>query len=154
MRSIEHQLPADTPQAQAAGADRRAQRSARTCTASLCSFRCRSTSTRDTVIEAIDPAKDVDGFHPVNVGRLATGANALAPCTPTGCLIAGKVRALRPRGPGGGGGRPLQHRRQADGAAAAGRELYRHDSPTRAPATWPASCAAPTWSWRPWAGAE
>jgi methylenetetrahydrofolate dehydrogenase (NADP+) / methenyltetrahydrofolate cyclohydrolase len=39
------------------------------------------------VIEAIDPAKDVDGFHPVNVGRLASGAKALAPCTPTGCLI-------------------------------------------------------------------
>ncbi|MBO0763554.1 MAG: bifunctional methylenetetrahydrofolate dehydrogenase/methenyltetrahydrofolate cyclohydrolase FolD [Hyphomicrobiaceae bacterium] len=39
------------------------------------------------VIEAIDPAKDVDGFHPVNVGRVASGAKALAPCTPTGCLI-------------------------------------------------------------------
>ena len=39
------------------------------------------------VIEAIDPGKDVDGFHPVNVGRLASGAKALAPCTPTGCLI-------------------------------------------------------------------
>jgi len=42
------------------------------------------------VIEAIDPAKDVDGFHPVNVGRLATGVGALAPCTPTGCLILAK----------------------------------------------------------------
>ena len=42
------------------------------------------------VIEAIDPAKDVDGFHPVNVGRLATGTGGLAPCTPTGCLILAK----------------------------------------------------------------
>ena len=42
------------------------------------------------VIEAIDPAKDVDGFHPVNVGRLASGAKRLAPCTPTGCLILAK----------------------------------------------------------------
>jgi methylenetetrahydrofolate dehydrogenase (NADP+)/methenyltetrahydrofolate cyclohydrolase len=42
------------------------------------------------VIEAIDPAKDVDGFHPINVGRLASGAKALAPCTPTGCLILAK----------------------------------------------------------------
>jgi methylenetetrahydrofolate dehydrogenase (NADP+)/methenyltetrahydrofolate cyclohydrolase len=42
------------------------------------------------VIEAIDPAKDVDGFHPINVGRLATGGKALAPCTPTGCLILAK----------------------------------------------------------------
>jgi methylenetetrahydrofolate dehydrogenase (NADP+)/methenyltetrahydrofolate cyclohydrolase len=39
------------------------------------------------VIEAIDPHKDVDGFHPVNVGRLASGAPALAPCTPTGSLL-------------------------------------------------------------------
>jgi methylenetetrahydrofolate dehydrogenase (NADP+) / methenyltetrahydrofolate cyclohydrolase len=46
------------------------------------------------VIEAIDPAKDADGFHPVNVGRLASGAKALAPCTPTGCLILAK--SVRP----------------------------------------------------------
>jgi len=39
------------------------------------------------VIEAIDPDKDVDGFHPVNAGRLAIGERALVPCTPTGCLI-------------------------------------------------------------------
>ena len=40
------------------------------------------------VLQAIDPAKDVDGFHPVNVGGLATGdPAALAPCTPVGCLI-------------------------------------------------------------------
>jgi len=47
------------------------------------------------VIEAIEPAKDVDGFHPVNVGRLASGAKALAPCTPTGCLILAK--SVEPR---------------------------------------------------------
>ncbi|MFZ4809573.1 MAG: bifunctional methylenetetrahydrofolate dehydrogenase/methenyltetrahydrofolate cyclohydrolase FolD [Hyphomicrobiaceae bacterium] len=39
------------------------------------------------VIEAIDPAKDVDGFHPVNVGRLAIGEPALVPCTPAGSII-------------------------------------------------------------------
>ena len=38
------------------------------------------------VLEAIDPLKDVDGFHPVNVGRLVTGQNALIPCTPHGCI--------------------------------------------------------------------
>jgi len=38
------------------------------------------------VIETIDPAKDVDGFHPMNAGRLATGLPALVPCTPFGCL--------------------------------------------------------------------
>lgn len=39
------------------------------------------------VIAAIDPAKDVDGFHPVNAGKLAIGQQALVPCTPSGCLI-------------------------------------------------------------------
>jgi methylenetetrahydrofolate dehydrogenase (NADP+)/methenyltetrahydrofolate cyclohydrolase len=39
-----------------------------------------------TVIEAIAPAKDVDGFHPFNVGRVATGVGGFAPCTPLGVL--------------------------------------------------------------------
>ncbi len=38
------------------------------------------------VLEAIDPAKDVDGFHPVNVGRLHEGLAVLQPCTPRGCM--------------------------------------------------------------------
>ncbi|HSJ41232.1 MAG TPA: tetrahydrofolate dehydrogenase/cyclohydrolase catalytic domain-containing protein, partial [Xanthobacteraceae bacterium] len=40
----------------------------------------------ERVIAAIDPAKDVDGFHPINAGRLATGLESLVPCTPLGCL--------------------------------------------------------------------
>ncbi len=39
------------------------------------------------VLEAIDPAKDVNGFHPQNVGRLWSGGDALVPCTPYGCLM-------------------------------------------------------------------
>jgi methylenetetrahydrofolate dehydrogenase (NADP+)/methenyltetrahydrofolate cyclohydrolase len=39
------------------------------------------------LIAAIDPAKDVDGFHVINAGRLATGQDALVPCTPLGCLF-------------------------------------------------------------------
>jgi methylenetetrahydrofolate dehydrogenase (NADP+) / methenyltetrahydrofolate cyclohydrolase len=39
------------------------------------------------VIAAIDPAKDVDGFHPLNVGRLWSGGSALVPCTPWGALL-------------------------------------------------------------------
>lgn len=39
------------------------------------------------VLVAVDPDKDVDGFHPVNVGRLATGLPGLVPCTPSGCLL-------------------------------------------------------------------
>ena len=38
------------------------------------------------VIETIEPGKDVDGFHPVNAGRLAIGLPSLVPCTPYGCL--------------------------------------------------------------------
>ncbi len=43
------------------------------------------------VIAAIDPAKDVDGFHPLNVGRLASGLPALVPCTPLGCVMLAKT---------------------------------------------------------------
>jgi methylenetetrahydrofolate dehydrogenase (NADP+)/methenyltetrahydrofolate cyclohydrolase len=38
------------------------------------------------IIDAVDPAKDVDGFHPMNVGRLHLGREVLAPCTPAGCV--------------------------------------------------------------------
>ena len=44
------------------------------------------------VLDAIDPAKDVDGFHVVNAGKLATGGKALVPCTPLGCLMLLKDR--------------------------------------------------------------
>ena len=41
----------------------------------------------EPVIDAIDPAKDVDGFHVVNTGKLWTGNQALVPCTPQGCMM-------------------------------------------------------------------
>ncbi len=44
----------------------------------------------ETIISAIDPAKDVDGLHPNNAGRLAGGFAALSPCTPLGCIILSK----------------------------------------------------------------
>ena len=43
------------------------------------------------VIAAIDPAKDVDGFHPINTGRLASGLPGLVPCTPLGCVMLAKT---------------------------------------------------------------
>ncbi|MGI0528318.1 bifunctional methylenetetrahydrofolate dehydrogenase/methenyltetrahydrofolate cyclohydrolase FolD [Rhizobium giardinii] len=46
----------------------------------------------DAVIEAIDPAKDVDGFHIANAGKLAVGQTALVPCTPLGCIMLLKDR--------------------------------------------------------------
>jgi methylenetetrahydrofolate dehydrogenase (NADP+)/methenyltetrahydrofolate cyclohydrolase len=42
------------------------------------------------IIAAIDPSKDVDGFHPLNAGRLASGLPALVPCTPMGCVLLAK----------------------------------------------------------------
>ena len=47
------------------------------------------------VLDAIHPGKDVDGFHPVNVGRLSSGVPALTPCTPTGCILLAK--SVRPK---------------------------------------------------------
>lgn len=41
----------------------------------------------DTILNAIDPAKDVDGFHISNVGLLGTGQKSMVPCTPLGCLM-------------------------------------------------------------------
>ena len=43
------------------------------------------------VISAIDPAKDVDGFHPINAGSLARGLPGLVPCTPMGCVMLAKT---------------------------------------------------------------
>ena len=43
------------------------------------------------VLAAIDPGKDVDGFHPENAGRLSAGLPALAPCTPVGCVFLAKT---------------------------------------------------------------
>lgn len=40
----------------------------------------------EAILEAIDPKKDVDGFHPINVGNLSIGKDALVPCTPHGCI--------------------------------------------------------------------
>lgn len=45
----------------------------------------------DRVIQAIDPDKDVDGFHPINVGRLNAGLDSLVPCTPQGCVLLAKT---------------------------------------------------------------
>ncbi|TFH86175.1 bifunctional methylenetetrahydrofolate dehydrogenase/methenyltetrahydrofolate cyclohydrolase FolD [Billgrantia azerbaijanica] len=44
------------------------------------------------VIQAIHPDKDIDGFHPINVGNIATGGHGMVPCTPLGCLMLLKHR--------------------------------------------------------------
>jgi methylenetetrahydrofolate dehydrogenase (NADP+)/methenyltetrahydrofolate cyclohydrolase len=43
------------------------------------------------ILDALDPAKDVDGLHPINAGRLASGLPSLVPCTPRGCVILAKT---------------------------------------------------------------
>jgi methylenetetrahydrofolate dehydrogenase (NADP+)/methenyltetrahydrofolate cyclohydrolase len=43
------------------------------------------------VVASVDPAKDVDGFHPLNVGKLASGLPGLVPCTPMGCITLAKA---------------------------------------------------------------
>ena len=42
---------------------------------------------KEKIVNAIDPSKDVDGFHPVNVGNLSSGYKSIVPCTPLGCLL-------------------------------------------------------------------
>jgi hypothetical protein len=104
------------------------------------------------VINAIDPAKDVDGFHVINVGRLATGQKAMVPCTPLGCLMLLRGRSAALSGLERGGGRPLEHRRQADGAAPPARELHRHHRPQPHPRPAAVCRRRPTSSSRPSAG--
>lgn len=86
MESIEHRLPETTSQAdlialvQALNADE-------TVDGILVQLPLPGQIDDKAVIAAIDPAKDVDGFHVVNAGRLAVGEDALVPCTPLGCLM-------------------------------------------------------------------
>lgn len=51
-----------------------------------------------TVVEAVDPEKDVDGFHPLNVGRLASGNPSLIPCTPLGVMKLLAEAGIEPQG--------------------------------------------------------
>lgn len=85
MVSIEHKLPAETSQADllARIAKLNADPSV---DGILVQLPLPPHIDADAIIEAIDPAKDVDGFHPVNVGRLATGGKAFVPCTPRGSM--------------------------------------------------------------------
>ena len=86
MRSVEHRLDADTGQAELLalidelndddGID-----------GILVQLPLPDQIDEDAVINAITPDKDVDGFHVVNAGRLATGQDSLVPCTPFGCLL-------------------------------------------------------------------
>jgi methylenetetrahydrofolate dehydrogenase (NADP+)/methenyltetrahydrofolate cyclohydrolase len=89
MRSIEHRLPEETSEAQlldlvgALNADSAVH-------GILVQFPLPRQIDMGRVIETIAPEKDVDGLHPVNVGKLASGIPGLVPCTPLGCAILAK----------------------------------------------------------------
>ncbi|WP_439547108.1 bifunctional methylenetetrahydrofolate dehydrogenase/methenyltetrahydrofolate cyclohydrolase FolD [Sandarakinorhabdus sp.] len=86
MISTEHRLPATTPEAELL--ELVAQLNADTAVDGiLVQLPLPAHIDADKVIAAIDPAKDVDGFHPINAGKLAIGQPALVPCTPSGCLL-------------------------------------------------------------------
>lgn len=90
MRSFEHRLPAETGEAELLALVARLNAD-EAVDGILVQLPLPKHINSTKVLEAIDPAKDVDGFHPINAGRLATGERALAPCTPVGCIILAKT---------------------------------------------------------------
>ena len=97
MRSIEHRLPAETAEAELLALVARLNADSAV-DGILVQLPLPKHIDSGKVIEAIDPAKDVDGLTPVNAGRLASGERALAPCTPVGCIILAKTVAPSLRG--------------------------------------------------------
>lgn len=91
MKSVEHKLAAETPEADllalidTLNADP-------TIHGILVQLPVPKQINADKIIAAIRPDKDVDGFHPMNAGLLATGGKALVPCTPLGCSLLLKDR--------------------------------------------------------------
>ncbi len=86
MASFEHKLPAETSEADLLALIRRLNDDPEV-HGILVQLPLPSHLNSDLVINAIDPAKDVDGFHISNVGRLGTGQKSMVPCTPLGCLM-------------------------------------------------------------------
>ena len=86
MASFEHRLPADAARAELLALIARLNRDA-SVHGILVQLPLPKSLDAETIINAIDPAKDVDGLHPNNAGRLAGGFSALSPCTPLGCII-------------------------------------------------------------------
>ncbi len=86
LASFEHQLPGDASEAmvlaliEQLGADERVD-------GILVQLPLPAGIDTQRIVAAIDPAKDVDGFHPVNIGRLWSRQTTLVPCTPQGCVI-------------------------------------------------------------------
>ena len=86
MESFEHRLPADTDSAALLALVARLNADPAV-DGILVQLSLPAHIDAQAVLLAIDPDKDVDGFHPVNAGRLAIGAEGFVPCTPLGCLM-------------------------------------------------------------------
>jgi len=86
MASFEHVLPADVEQIEVLALIGQLNRDS-SVHGILVQLPLPKSLDTEAIINAIDPAKDVDGLHPNNAGRLAGGLAALSPCTPLGCII-------------------------------------------------------------------
>jgi methylenetetrahydrofolate dehydrogenase (NADP+)/methenyltetrahydrofolate cyclohydrolase len=91
MASFEHKLPDTTTQAELLAVIDKLNKDPNV-NGILCQLPVPKQIDPQAIINAIDPAKDVDGFHVVNAGKLATGGEGLVPCTPFGCLLLLKDR--------------------------------------------------------------
>jgi methylenetetrahydrofolate dehydrogenase (NADP+)/methenyltetrahydrofolate cyclohydrolase len=91
MASFEHRLPVGTPQEELVALVRRLNADPAV-DGILVQLPLPPHIDENAIIATIDPDKDVDGFHPVNAGRLATGLPGFVPCTPLGCLMLLKDR--------------------------------------------------------------
>lgn len=89
MNSWEHRLSADTPEADVLALVEKLNNDP-ACHGILVQLPLPKHINAEKVLNLISPDKDVDGFHPVNVGRLWVGERALVPCTPTGSVILAK----------------------------------------------------------------
>ena len=85
IRSFSHELPADTSQQHLLGLISELNQNPKV-DGILVQLPAPKHIDPETIIEAIDPGKDVDGFHPYNVGRLAARQPSLRSCTPYGCM--------------------------------------------------------------------
>ena len=86
MKSFEHKLPVDTSEADLLALIAQLNNDAEV-HGILVQLPLPDHMNADAVINAINPAKDVDGFHISNVGLLGTGQKSMVPCTPLGCLM-------------------------------------------------------------------
>jgi methylenetetrahydrofolate dehydrogenase (NADP+)/methenyltetrahydrofolate cyclohydrolase len=90
MNSWEHRLPAETSEADVLALVNKLNNDP-ACHGILVQLPLPKHINSEKVLNSINPDKDVDGFHPVNVGRLWVGERSLVPCTPTGSVILAKT---------------------------------------------------------------